>query len=197
MVVLPLIGWLECNGQSTSAYPELAAVVGSNVPDLRGQFVRGWDNGRGLDPGRTVRSSQNESYKSHNHSSSAANDHTHSINNGGSHIHSIGNAGSHTHGINANGNHNHSYSYRKVRGDGDTDGSNNIADDSTQSGTTSTAGNHSHSMNSAGNHNHSMGSAGNHNHTMNLSGGHNHTIGQSGGTETRPRNFALMYIIRY
>lgn len=28
-------GWLLCNGQSTSGYPDLAAVVGGNVPDLR------------------------------------------------------------------------------------------------------------------------------------------------------------------
>ena len=35
--------WLECNGQSISpsVYPELFAVVGSQVPDLRGLFLRG------------------------------------------------------------------------------------------------------------------------------------------------------------
>ncbi len=33
--------WLECNGQPTSGYPELAAVVGANVPDLQGKFLRG------------------------------------------------------------------------------------------------------------------------------------------------------------
>ncbi len=33
--------WLECNGQSTTGYPELAAVIGANVPDLRGRFLRG------------------------------------------------------------------------------------------------------------------------------------------------------------
>jgi hypothetical protein len=33
--------WLECNGQSTAGYPELTAVVGANVPDLRGKFIRG------------------------------------------------------------------------------------------------------------------------------------------------------------
>ena len=35
--------WLECNGQSISSskYPELYAVSGSNVPDLRGLFLRG------------------------------------------------------------------------------------------------------------------------------------------------------------
>ena len=35
--------WLECNGQSCSAYPELVAVLGrSNVPDYRGVFLRGY-----------------------------------------------------------------------------------------------------------------------------------------------------------
>ena len=36
--------WLECNGQSISpsVYPELSAVVGGQVPDLRGLFLRGY-----------------------------------------------------------------------------------------------------------------------------------------------------------
>lgn len=34
--------WLECNGQSTAAYPVLAAIIGANVPDYRGIFLRGW-----------------------------------------------------------------------------------------------------------------------------------------------------------
>ena len=36
--------WLECNGQSISpsVYPELFAVVGNSVPDLRGLFLRGY-----------------------------------------------------------------------------------------------------------------------------------------------------------
>ncbi|WP_288981769.1 tail fiber protein [uncultured Flavobacterium sp.] len=50
--VTPPAGWIECNGQSTSGYTALAAVVGSNVPDLRGEFIRGWDHGRGIDTGR-------------------------------------------------------------------------------------------------------------------------------------------------
>ena len=36
--------WLECNGQSISpsVYPELFAVLGGQVPDLRGLFLRGF-----------------------------------------------------------------------------------------------------------------------------------------------------------
>lgn len=45
----PPTGWLEMNGQSTSGYSELASIVGSTVPDMRGYFVRGWDNGANVD----------------------------------------------------------------------------------------------------------------------------------------------------
>uniref|UniRef100_UPI0025E539E0 phage tail protein n=1 Tax=uncultured Desulfovibrio sp. TaxID=167968 RepID=UPI0025E539E0 len=36
--------WLECNGQTISqtAYPELFALLGGRVPDLRGLFLRGY-----------------------------------------------------------------------------------------------------------------------------------------------------------
>ncbi|NDD55893.1 tail fiber protein [bacterium] len=64
-------GWLMCDGGSYSqaSYPALAAVLGVlsgtfNVPDLRGQFVRGQDNmgtakgAAGIDAGRTLLSSQ-------------------------------------------------------------------------------------------------------------------------------------------
>lgn len=63
-------GWLECNGQSTGGYPELAALYGSNVPDLRGEFIRGWDHGRGVDGGRSMKSFQNHAMQSHTHSTS-------------------------------------------------------------------------------------------------------------------------------
>lgn len=36
----PPTGWLVCNGQSTSGYSALAAVVGANVPDLRNRFIK-------------------------------------------------------------------------------------------------------------------------------------------------------------
>ena len=72
-------GWLECNGQSTSGFTALAAIVGANVPDLRGEFVRGWDNGRGVDTGRALGTYfRVVSMVNHNH---AANDpgHVHGI----------------------------------------------------------------------------------------------------------------------
>ena len=59
-------GWLECNGQTAPA--GLAAVLGqANVPDLRGEFLRGWDNGRGVDTGRALGSSQADEFESHTH----------------------------------------------------------------------------------------------------------------------------------
>jgi hypothetical protein len=34
--------WLECNGQSTAGYPDLAAIVGATVPNYKGMFLRGY-----------------------------------------------------------------------------------------------------------------------------------------------------------
>jgi hypothetical protein len=34
--------WLDCNGQSTAGYPELAAIVGATVPNYQGMFLRGY-----------------------------------------------------------------------------------------------------------------------------------------------------------
>lgn len=60
-------GWLECDGQSTAGFPSLIAIYGTNVPDLRGEFVRGWDHGRGVDPGRTLKSQQAQDVQPHTH----------------------------------------------------------------------------------------------------------------------------------
>ncbi|EGA8719761.1 tail fiber protein [Escherichia coli] len=57
----PPTGWLKCNGAPFSAeeYPELAKAYPTNkLPDLRGEFIRGWDDGRGIDPGRILLASQ-------------------------------------------------------------------------------------------------------------------------------------------
>lgn len=57
----PPTGWLKCNGAvfDKVKYPGLAAVFPSgNLPDLRGEFIRGWDDGRGVDASRTLLSSQ-------------------------------------------------------------------------------------------------------------------------------------------
>ncbi|QYM92810.1 phage tail-collar fiber domain-containing protein [Dickeya zeae] len=63
-------GWLKCNGQAfdKSLYPRLAQVYPSGVlPDLRGEFIRGWDDGRGVDAGRQLLMFQSDEFKSHSH----------------------------------------------------------------------------------------------------------------------------------
>ena len=46
----------------------IAADGTNSTPDLRGEFVRGLDNGRGVDSGRALASSQTDDLKSHTHS---------------------------------------------------------------------------------------------------------------------------------
>lgn len=73
-------GYLKANGAAISrtTYAALFAVIGTtfgagdgsttfNVPDLRGEFIRGWDDGRGVDSGRAFGSSQSGSTQSHYH----------------------------------------------------------------------------------------------------------------------------------
>lgn len=73
-------GWLECDGSaiSRSTYSLLFAQIGTtwgvgdgsttfNIPDLRGEFIRGWDNGKGTDSGRSFASSQSDEVISHKH----------------------------------------------------------------------------------------------------------------------------------
>jgi phage-related tail fiber protein len=73
-------GFLECDGAviSRTTYAALFAVIGTtygagdgtttfNIPDLRGEFIRGFDNGRGVDSGRTIGSSQADAFKAHSH----------------------------------------------------------------------------------------------------------------------------------
>ena len=72
-------GWLKCDGSSysTTAKAALFSAIGImyggsggnfNVPDLRGEFIRGWDDSRGIDSGRGMGSNQGEAIQSHAHS---------------------------------------------------------------------------------------------------------------------------------
>lgn len=69
-------GYLECNGNSVSRtqYAKLFDVIGTtfgagdnartfNLPDLRGEFIRGFDNGRGFDPSRNFGSHQEDAIR--------------------------------------------------------------------------------------------------------------------------------------
>ena len=86
-------GWLECNGAAISrtTYADLFSAISThygtgdgsstfNIPDLRGQFIRGWDHGAGTDPdaasrtnrgdgttGDNVGTKQADNYKTHQH----------------------------------------------------------------------------------------------------------------------------------
>jgi microcystin-dependent protein len=107
-------GYLKANGAAVSrtTYSALFAAIGTtygvgdnsttfNLPDLRGEFARGWDDGRGIDTGRAMGSSQAQNYQSHTHSVSDPG-HTHGqtgefiVNGGG--IQVSGPAGHHMNG---------------------------------------------------------------------------------------------------
>jgi len=173
-------GWLKANGAAVSrtAYANLFAAIGTrfgagdgsttfNLPDARGEFIRGLDDGRNVDPGRLLGSSQASQNLYHAHYASAAVD--------GVHMHNVsgttGNAGAHSHktwrGLARNN--------TSLEGNG---GDNMVFDSDT-----SIAGDHAHSFygtaESAGGHTHSV------------------TVAAEGGNEARPRNLAFLYCIKY
>ena len=76
----PPAGTLECDGSTISrtTYSALFAAIGTTygagdgsttfaIPDYRGEFIRGWDHGRGVDSGRAFGSSQGHAIQSHTH----------------------------------------------------------------------------------------------------------------------------------
>lgn len=82
-------GWMACDGSpiSRSTYSNLFLAIGTswgvgdgsttfNLPDLRGQFLRGLDTTGTVDPDgltRTVGSSQSDEFKEHSHTLSELN----------------------------------------------------------------------------------------------------------------------------
>ncbi|MDX9673128.1 MULTISPECIES: phage tail protein [unclassified Pseudomonas] len=78
----PPPGFLELDNsvKSSATYPDLSAYLGGKfnkgdegvgnfrLPEARGEFLRGWDHGRGVDPGRAAGSFQSDSLKAHYHS---------------------------------------------------------------------------------------------------------------------------------
>lgn len=76
----PPTGWLKANGAlvSRTTYADLFAAIGTTfgagdgsttfaLPDLRAEFVRGWDDARGVDSGRAFGSAQSSQNLAHNH----------------------------------------------------------------------------------------------------------------------------------
>lgn len=201
-------GWLECDGDTVSktTYNELYSVIGNTfntggetstefrLPDLRGQFLRGWDNNKGVDTGRTLGSTQTEQTKSH----------THSITDGG-HNHTL-TENNHTHVL-TDGGHTHKYvttdmaavssSLLSPHGISQVTGTNTVIKQLAfeigyESNQTSGANVWNTSNSNA---NITIGSA-----KTNISIAStttNITINSTGGSETRPTNVAVMYVIKY
>jgi microcystin-dependent protein len=78
-------GYLKANGANVNrtTYAALFAAIGTTfgvgdgsttftLPDLRGEFARGWDDGRGIDSGRTFGSAQGHAFASHTHTYTAS-----------------------------------------------------------------------------------------------------------------------------
>ncbi|MGG2018902.1 phage tail protein [Pseudomonas sp. S8] len=196
----PPAGWLACNGAAISrtAFAGLFARIAThygagdgtttfNLPDMRGLFPRGWDDGRGVDANRAFGSFQDMMIHSHAHTASAAavGDHAHTA--------WTDAQGNHAHGAwtDAQGAHNHSAP--SAPGIGQGAGGINSVQQSGGAHETSWAGVHTHNvlMNAAGNHAHNVG--------IGAGGAHTHgvTVAAAGGTETRPKNLALFYCIKY
>ena len=76
-------GYLECNGDAlpdgtgtvqniTANFKPLRDLIGATLPDLRGEFIRGFDNGRNVDTGRSMLSQQTDQNKQHNHTATSS-----------------------------------------------------------------------------------------------------------------------------
>ncbi|MCU5775137.1 phage tail protein [Erwiniaceae bacterium BAC15a-03b] len=198
-------GWLACNSDAVSriTYARLFARIGTlygagdglttfNLPDMRGEFVRGGDGGRGVDTGRVFGSAQEGAIQSHIH--------TGTTNGGGGHTHTAttASAGAHTHTVSGTaasaGAHTHAYT-AWAQGYG---GNRFSMDDvlfGAYTNNTASAGAHTHTVSgtaaSAGAHTHTITVASVADHT------HSFTTNATGETETRPRNIAMLYCIKY
>lgn len=71
-------GFIPCDGREMSKknFPELYELIRGTwgetttsffLPDLQGQFVRGWDKDGDIDPGRKIGSTQPDSLQGHSH----------------------------------------------------------------------------------------------------------------------------------
>ncbi|MEP2979041.1 MAG: phage tail protein [Lentilitoribacter sp.] len=83
-------GWLKANGAlvSRTSYSQLFSAIGTlfgtgdgsttfQLPDMRGEFVRGLDDGRGVDASRALAVHQSDELKAHEHLLEGPAGHTH------------------------------------------------------------------------------------------------------------------------
>jgi hypothetical protein len=161
------------------------------LPELRGEFIRCWDDARGADSNRAIGSFQASQNISHAHGASAV-----AV---GDHIHSAWTDSQGWHGHHGNtyavGDHQHSLGYNVPQYSNDTDrggASSTFSIDNPVQPWTNPAGAHGHGFDTdgAGTHGHNVGvgGAGNHSHTI--------TVNADGGNEARPRNVAMLAMIR-
>ncbi len=175
-------GYLKCNGAAISrtTYAALFSVIGTtfgagdgsttfNIPDLRGEFIRGWDDARGVDTSRVFGSWQDGQNLWHGHGITI---------NGYSHNHWWGATTS------TNGNHQHGTGmYSAAVGNGSSLDPDEVKGNGGGGGyATSWNGNHTHDVSGW---------------TSTDSHGHSASIDGSGGNEVRVRNRALLYCIKY
>lgn len=169
------------------------------LPELRGEFIRCWDDGRSIDKDRAIGSGQDSANRWHGHGASASEvgDHAHSAwtDAQGWHGHGVSDPG-HSHGVNDPG-HSHGTdvphgggggNQRAVVGPFGVDGFYNTYGAGTGiwlSGSGTGIG-----INGDGNHGHNVGigGAGRHSHAI--------TVNGDGSNEARPRNVALLAMIR-
>ncbi|WP_186115074.1 phage tail protein [Burkholderia gladioli] len=166
-------GWKGCfsTGNGSSDF---------RLPDLRGEFIRGWDDVGSIDANRTIGSWQDSQNRGHAHSTTvtAVADHVHGAWASG--------VAAHNHHVNDPG-HVHQYN-TKVNTQPQSGGSTWCwVGDATALTTPAGTGIW---LDSDGAHGHDIG--------MNPAGGHTHavTINADGGNESRPRNIALLAMIR-
>lgn len=177
-------GWAICDGSSlaSATYPFLYAAIGNawggdatnfNLPDLRGSFLRGVDDGRGLDPTAASRTASNGG-----NTGDAVGSYQLSNNKGHTHTGtgSAASAGAHSH-----------FTVSVAGSDGVTVGpttpvsqGNSMDNDWSYSLKGGLGGATSGLSNTAGAHTHSVSV----------------TTANSGGTESVPRNYSVNYIIK-
>lgn len=104
------VGWIKANGAEVSrtTYANLFAAIGThygagnglttfNLPDLRGEFLRSWDDGRGVDKDRWLGGWQDSDNKAHQHygttSTAGAHHHAGTTEASGYHTHPVGRTG--------------------------------------------------------------------------------------------------------
>ncbi|AOI69068.1 phage tail protein [Burkholderia ubonensis] len=153
------------------------------VPELRGEFLRCWDDGRGVETGRVIGSQQGfqNAFHSHGASASAVGDHAHNAwtDTQGWHGHPVG-QDAHAHGVGLGADAAYGTSVGRAYG----------PDNGRQFAISTDAATINVWVGGDGNHGHNVGIGG--------SGAHSHaiTVNGDGGNEARPRNVALLAMIR-